>query len=230
MVDNYHGKGWKILLEPPLLAITLAMIIVAGLLPQESLTKYPLTYYLASSMFPHSAFANHGEEVLISLDNSTFLPLTTGQGNQLKVSLNYTVQNSSIAGQTVNAIMKLYTPNGTLIKTSSYPSGFAAQSSGKAELKSTLTDELMKHLIANMTFTNSAKTEVISNEISIPIDLQEITPEITTSQESTKPEQPPSPPPPQVPPNDDELEEETVSPNLTPSPEATSPGIMPPFG
>jgi hypothetical protein len=100
-------------------------------------------------MFSTEAFANYGEEIL-SLENSTLLPLT--RANQLKVSLNYDVQSASITGQTINAVMK-------------FPAGFAAQSSGKAELKSTLTDKSTQDLTANVTFTASAKTDTISNEI-----------------------------------------------------------------
>jgi hypothetical protein len=69
-------------------------------------------------MFSTEAFANYGEEIL-SLENSTLLPLTRALGNQLKVFLNYDVQSASITGQTINAVMK-------------FPAGFAAQSSGKA--------------------------------------------------------------------------------------------------
>lgn len=113
-------------------------------------TESPIVYLLPSQMFSTEAFANYGEEIL-SLENSTLLPLTRALGNQLKVSLNYDVQSASITGQTINAVMK-------------FPAGFAAQSSGKAELKSTLTDKSIQDLIANVTFTASAKTDTISNE------------------------------------------------------------------
>jgi hypothetical protein len=68
------------------------------------------------STLTQNAFAYHGQEVMLSLDNSTFFPLTTGTGNQVRVLANYNIQNFSIAGQTINAVMKLYTSNGTLIK------------------------------------------------------------------------------------------------------------------
>ena len=85
-----------------------------------------------------------------SLDKSSRQPA--------KGVLNYDVQSASITGQTINAVMK-------------FPAGFAAKSSGKAELKSTLTDKSIQDLIVNVTFTASAKTDTISNEISIPIKL-----------------------------------------------------------
>jgi hypothetical protein len=50
-------------------------------------TGSPIVYLLPSQMFSAEAFANYGEEIL-SLENSTLLPLTRALGNQLKVSLN----------------------------------------------------------------------------------------------------------------------------------------------
>jgi hypothetical protein len=208
--------------------MSLILYTLIGLVLQTTqMIESPIAYPLLSRMFPTEAFANHGEEILISSENSTFLPLTTATGNQLKVSLNYDLQNASITGQAINAVMKLYDPNGTLIKTSSFPAGFTAQSSGKAELKSTLTNKSIQDLVANVTFTNSAKTDIISNELSIPLKLVSIKPEVNSSN-STETELTVLSPTQKVPAN--ENEEQPISPNLTPNPEATSPGIIPPFG
>jgi hypothetical protein len=228
MTSNNCDK--KALHQTTLLSISLILIMVIGLMFQESQTTgSSIIHVLPDLMLSNQAFAVRGEEILISLENSTFLPLTTAQGNQLKVSLYYNVQNASTTGQTINAVMRLYTPNGTLLKTSSFPAGFSAQSSGKTELKSTLTDRSIQELIANVTFTNSAKSDTISNEISIPITLDGLKPEVNSSENSTDAELPPLSPTPQIPPKE-EKGEQTISPNLTPNPEATSPGIMPPFG
>jgi hypothetical protein len=226
--DNYNKKKLASN-QTRLLSISLILYILIGLMLQEIQTTWsPIVHLLPDQMFPTEAFANHGEEMLISLENSTFLPLTTAQGNQLKVSLNYDLQNASITGQTINAVMKLYDPDGTLIKTSSFPAGFTAQSSGKAELKSTLTNKSTHDLIANVTFTNSAKTDTISNEISIPLKLVGLKPEVNSSK-STETELTTLSPT-QKGPSDEEKEGQPISPNLTPNPEATSPGIIPPFG
>jgi hypothetical protein len=228
MANNNCAK--KALHQTTLLSISLILIMVIGLMFQESQTTgSSIIHILPDLILSNQAFAVHGEEILISLENSTFLPLTTAQGNQLKVSLYYNVQNASTTGQTINAVMRLYTPNGTLLKTSSFPAGFPAQSSGKTELKSTLTDRSTQELIANVTFTNSAKSDTISNEISIPIKLDGLKSEVNSSENSTDAELSPLSPTLRIPPNE-EKGEQTISPNLTPNPEATSPGIMPPFG
>jgi hypothetical protein len=211
-----------------LLSISLILYTLIGLMLQATQTTESLIVYpLLSRIFPTEAFANQVEEILISLENSTFLPLTTAKGNQLKVSLNYDLQNASITGQTINAVMKLYDPDGTLIKTSSFPAGFTAQSSGKTELKSTMTNKSVQELMANVTFTNSAKTDIISNELSIPLTLVGIKPEVNSSN-STETELTVLSPTQRAPPS--ENEEQPISPNLTPNPEAMSPGIIPPFG
>lgn len=211
-----------------LLSISLILYTLIGLMLQTTQTiESPIAHPLVSRMFPTEVFANQGEEILISLENSTFLPLKTAEGNQLKVSLNYDLRNASITGQTINAVMKLYDPDGALIKTSSFPAGFTAQTSGKAELKSTLTNKSIQELMANVTFTNFAKTDIISNELSIPLKLVGIKPEVNSSN-STETELTVLSPTQRVPAS--ENEEQPISPNLTPNPEATSPGIIPPFG
>jgi hypothetical protein len=225
--DNYNKKK-SASHQTTLLSISLVLYILIGFMLQAIQTTWsPIVNPPPGQMFPTKVFANQGEEILISLENSTFLPLTTAQGNQLKVSLNYDIQNASITGQTINAVMKLYDPEGTLIKTSSFPAGFTAQSSGKAELKSTLTNKSIDDIMANVTFTDSAKADSISNEISIPLKLVGLKPEVNSSK-STETELTTSSPTQKVPSNEEK--EQPISPNLTPNPEATSPGIIPPFG
>jgi hypothetical protein len=229
MATDIYNKKKSASHQNTLLSISLVLYILIGFMLQAVQTTWsPIVHPLPGQMFPTKVFANQGEEILISLENSTFLPLTTAQGNQLKVSLNYDIQNASITGQTINAVMKLYDPEGTLIKTSSFPAGFTAQSSGKAELKSTLTNKSIDDIMANVTFTDSAKADSISNEISIPLKLVGLKPEVNSSK-STETELTASSPTQKVPSNE-EKEEQPISPNLTPNPEATSPGIIPPFG
>ena len=190
----------------------IVMLVIVTILLQQ----IPTSLVSSSSSLltlTQSAFAYHGQEVVLSLDNSTFSPLTIGTGNQVKVLANYNIQNSSIVGQTINAVMKLYTSNGTLIKTSSYPSGFVAQNTnGTAELKTTIEDPTVQSAIANITLTNTARTEVISNEISTTVNLQG----------ASKPSS--------VPPEQEGIQEEENIPQPTPSPGSEAPGIVPPFG
>jgi hypothetical protein len=244
MIDKFLRGGDEKLFQrlfslPALIMIT-SVIVIALILPQQIPTP---SISSSLSALTQNAFAYHGQEVVLSLDNSTFSPLTTGTGNQIRVLANYNIQNSSIVGQTINAVMKLYALNGTLIKSSSYPSGFIAQNTnGTAELKTTIEDPTIQSAIANITLTNAAKTEVISNEISTTINLQGASLTPTTNTTAITPEedideqpsQVQEPPPllqqPSQPSQQEGIQGEENVPQPTPSPEAEAPGIVPPFG
>lgn len=146
--------------------IVSAIIFVPELLLKQEMPLLLLSLYSFSSGTAENAFAYHGKELVISVSNSTFMPLALNQGNQVRVLVNYVVLDSSILGERINAVMKLYALDGDLIKTSSYPSGFPLQSSnGKIDLKSTLTDTTVTSVVADIEFTNLDKTEVLSNEV-----------------------------------------------------------------
>jgi hypothetical protein len=222
----------------------LAVVSILVLLQQTSTSS--ISSFLSSLAISQSAYANHGQEAVLSIDNSTFTPLSLGGGNQVKVLASYTVQNSSIVGQTINAVMKLYASDGTLIKTSSYPSGFIAQNTNStAELKSTIEDPSIQVIIANLTLTNSAKTQELSNEVSTRVNLQgaSLTPTTNTTaiqEEETDveppqvpvspPQQPLSPQPTAPQPSEEEGIQEENATQPTPGPEAEAPGVIPPFG
>src|SRR5215207_2990190 len=99
-----------------------------------------------------SAVYAQQEEVSIILDSAQFMPLSSGDGNQVKVKVNYTTLNSTIMGQTINAVMKVYAFNETAIKMTSFPNGFTANGSGIQELKTTITDNQTANVIAVVQF------------------------------------------------------------------------------
>lgn len=228
---------------PAFIIVILAIVSILVLLQQ---TPTSISSFLSSLAISQSAYANHGQETVLSIDNSTFTPLTLGGGNQVKVLASYTVQNSSIVGQTINAVMKLYASDGTLLKTSSYPSGFIAQNTNStAELKSTIEDPSIQAVIANLTLTNAAKTEELSNEVSTRVNLQgaslapttnttaiqEEETDVESSQVPVSPPQQPLSPQPTAPqPSEEEGIQEENATQPTPGPEAEAPGIIPPFG
>jgi hypothetical protein len=117
-------------------------------------------------------FAVHGEEIALTLHNSTFGSLTSGSGNQISVFAQYALNDNSIAGQTINAVMEVYAPNGTLIRTSSYPNGFVAQSSGGiGGLETTIRDRTLQSVTANVTFRDLTKSEILSNDLLVDLTL-----------------------------------------------------------
>ena len=60
-------------------------------------------------------YANHGQEIGISVNNAQFTSRSGSGSHQVNVVANYSVSNSSMVGQKINAVMKVYSPNGTLL-------------------------------------------------------------------------------------------------------------------
>jgi hypothetical protein len=102
--------------------------------------------------------------ITLTLEKSSFAPLSTVHGNQLSVSVKYEVNDKSLANQKINGLMKIYSTNGTLIHSTSFPAGFdAKKKGGEEELKTTIRDPSLNQVIANVTFTDLKKTETLSN-------------------------------------------------------------------
>jgi hypothetical protein len=132
------------------------------------------------------AFANHGKEVSLELISATFSPLTSASGNQVKVGVNYTTTNSTLVGNTINAVMKVYAPNTTAIKSTSFPNGFTANRSGMEEIKTTIRGNSTQNVIAVVQFTDLSKTLPISNPIQVDLNLSR------DSEQASSPEEEPA--------------------------------------
>ena len=61
------------------------------------------------------------------LGNAEFIPLNGTINYQIKINVNYSVSDPTLIGQKVNAVMKVHSADGKVLKTTSFPSGFAAQ-------------------------------------------------------------------------------------------------------
>jgi hypothetical protein len=154
--------------RPELLAITLSLVIALGLLLQ-SLDLPSSLLAIPSLSFINSAFADHGQEISLSLNDSSFAPSSDG-GNQVKVVVNYATQDPMAVDDLVKGVMKVYTPNGTLIKTSSSPTPFPVSTTGQLQMATTLTENTIENITANIVFTNPIRTEIVSNELPVKPD------------------------------------------------------------
>jgi hypothetical protein len=146
------------------------------------LTRYTIVLTLILSIFvfypitsnSQSLFAQSKQGIIISLANSSFSPLTNTDANQLKVNVKYSIQDALLKNQKINAVMYVFAPNGTLLKISSFPSGFIAMGNGGVEmLKSTFNDKLLKSIVANVTFTDLSKSKSLSNILTVKLPLKE---------------------------------------------------------
>lgn len=147
------------------------------LLRMAAVSTFVIAAVLALSTvgLSYNAFAYHGQEVLIALDSAQFIPrLNTTEGSQVKVLVNYTVNDPSIVNQTINAVMNVYTLNGTLVKTSSFPAGFTATNFGTQQLATTIKGNTIQNITAVTTITNAAKLIPLSNSSTVKLNLGQI--------------------------------------------------------
>jgi hypothetical protein len=178
---NFQLQLFKGLLvqKIPLLIITMTLIL--GLSPPLHQQSLILVLFsgdpsaaISELTFLKNALAAHGQEITLTLHNSSFGSLSSGGGNQASVFASYELNDDSIAGQTINAAMEVYTPNEKLIRTSSYPNGFVAQSSGGVEgLETTIRDPTLQSVTADITFRNLDKTAMLSNDLRVELNLVE---------------------------------------------------------
>ena len=120
--------------------------------------------------------------ITLTLDKASDAPLTNIHGNQLSVSVRYEVDDKSLPDEKINGLMKIYSSNGTLIHSTSFPDGFNAKKKGGVEeLKTTIRDPTLEHVIANVTFTDLKKTETLSNTVTAKLDLNQTSGKTTNS-------------------------------------------------
>jgi len=147
--------------------LTIAGILIIGLLLLSSFSI--ISNYL-------DVFSGGKDRILLTLLNSSFVPLTKVHGNQVTVSVRYQVNDESLEDEKINGIMKLFSSNGSLIHSSSFPDGFISKKKGDTEdFKTTIRDPTIQNLIANVSFTDLKKTETLSNVISTNLQLKQLT-------------------------------------------------------
>jgi hypothetical protein len=166
------------------ITIFVACITVSGLLfvpflqvQQLIITRIQGINDDSDSSYSRVAFAYHGKEISEKLSYAHFLPLGSGnnqsrQLNQVKVIVNYTVMEPSIINKNMNTLMHVYTPNGTLIKRSSFADGFIVNATtSKSQLATTITDSRVKDVRAFVFFTNAERNQNFSSPLSVNLTL-----------------------------------------------------------
>ena len=116
-----------------------------------------------------------GNSVILRLWNSSFIPVTGTTDYQIKVIVNYSLTNSSLIGQKLNAVMKIHDAKAEVIKTSSFPNGFAANNNGTTQLLTNIPKLLSGNLTTEVYFTTMNKSNVISNTINTLPHFENIT-------------------------------------------------------
>ena len=119
------------------------------------------------------SFSQKNGSIDISVVNSSFIPLTNTDANQVKVNVEYMLEDEKMQNQIINAVMEVYAPNGTLIRTST-ASGFALQSDGGEQvLRTTLHDKSLQSVSIKIVFTDLTKKIPLSNAITDDLKLED---------------------------------------------------------
>jgi hypothetical protein len=99
------------------------------------------------------------------LDYAQFAPLTNSPGNQVKLLLNYSSLDPSMTNAPINAVMEIYAPNQTLLRTTSFPQPLLLNQSGEIQLATTFEDESLNNITAKTMLTDEEKAIPISNTL-----------------------------------------------------------------
>jgi hypothetical protein len=121
-----------------------------------------------------NVFGQSPQGIMIKLSYAHFVPLLTSKGHQIKIIVNYTANDTKNINTTINGVMKVYALNGTLLRTSAFPSGFKAQNFGTAQFATTLLDSRIKNVTAVIQMTNTLKTFALSNSVKARINLGQV--------------------------------------------------------
>ncbi len=117
-----------------------------------------------------------GGEISIKLNNTQFTQLNETGNYQIKVSIDYSVTDPSLIGQKINAVMKVYSSDGSLLKTTSFPAGFPVNKTDETHLLTNIPISPAQNITTETVFTDLNKT---TPHMADPIKSSEITPTLS---------------------------------------------------
>jgi len=116
-------------------------------------------------------FANHGKEIILKLNDAQFF-LPSGKNiQQVKLTTTYSVSDSATIGKEISGTMKIFSSNGTLIKTTSIPNGFKVDKTGFQQFVTSLPNSAIQNITTVVLFTDLNKTAPLSNSINTDLIL-----------------------------------------------------------
>jgi hypothetical protein len=134
--------------------------------------SFPIVVVISTLPSLYETFAYHGQEISLALNSSDFTSVPTNKtAHQVRVFVKYTVIDPSINSQTINSVMKVYSPNGTLLKTSSSPNGFTINNTGVQRHSTTLANSIIQNVSAVVQFTDVSKIIPLSNSVVVKLNL-----------------------------------------------------------
>jgi hypothetical protein len=117
----------------------------------------------AGTLIQVSAYT--GGEISIKLNNTQFTRLNDTGNYQIKVFVDYSVTDPALIGQKINAVMKVYSSDGSLLKTTSFPGGFPVNRTGGTYLLTSIPISPAQNITTETVFTDLNKTNLLSNPV-----------------------------------------------------------------
>jgi hypothetical protein len=106
-----------------------------------------------------------GREVIIKLGNAQSAPINGTTNYKINVNISYAVSDPNLIGKKINAVMKVHESNGTVIKTTSFPSGFVANKTDTTRLLTIIPKVYAQNMTTETVFTDLNKTNILSNVV-----------------------------------------------------------------
>jgi hypothetical protein len=137
----------------------------------------------AGTLIQVSAYT--GGEISIQLNDTQYTRLNDTGNYQIKVFVDYSVTDPTLIGQKINAVMKVYSSDGSLLKTTSFPAGFPVNKTGGTHLLTNIPISPAQNITTETVFTDLNKTNLLSNPVKTSphmtdlIKSSEITPTLT---------------------------------------------------
>jgi hypothetical protein len=111
------------------------------------------------------------DRVTIKLDSVKFAPLTDSDINQLKVDITYLTNDPKLVNTIMAGVMKVYNADGTLVKTSTIPSGYVLGEAGPMQFATSFEDQTIQDVKAEIAMTDTSHAEKISNTLAVEASL-----------------------------------------------------------
>ena len=165
--DDY--SKWNFTLTPKYTSIKQGQNKITA---KYSCANSPSSFYNSVNVTGVTTVSAKVYEINLKVGYAHFISMPTSTNNkerQVKVIVNYTAASMPIPNKTINAVMKVYAPNGTLIKTSSFPNGFVVKHSGTAQLATTIKDNRIQQLTAVVQFMTKDKLQPLSNSVMVKL-------------------------------------------------------------
>ena len=99
------------------------------------------------------------------MNNTQFTRLNDTGNYQIKVSVDYSITDPALIGQKINAVMKVYSSDGSLLRTTSFPGGFPVNRTGGTYLLTNIPLSPAQNITTETVFTDLNKTNLLSNPV-----------------------------------------------------------------